>query len=111
MELLKPVLGNAQFVDKVKRLEAEIVNQNAETEKWHKEYQLYKDEYHRLVKEREKLIKHIDKLKQEFSAEQAKNSETEKYIAEFTDKSVAIAEMGERLMLFSGFCQKPSKRV
>lgn len=96
-ELLKPNLENALLADKVKRLEAQIEKLTAETEKWQKEYRLYKDNNSLLIKEKEELNKHIANLEQELSAEKAKTAEMEKRIAELTDKSLAIAEMGERL--------------
>ena len=96
-ELLKPVSGNALLADKVQRLEAEIVKQKAETEKWKKEYRLYKDNESLLIKEADEYKKHIADLEQELSTERAKTVEMEKRITELTDKSLAIAEMGERL--------------
>lgn len=96
-EFLKPDSGNVQLVDKVKRLEEEIVRQKAETEKWQKEYRLYKDNESLLIKEADEYKKHIADLEQELSVERVKTSEMEKRIAELTDKSLAIAEMGDRL--------------
>lgn len=103
-ELLKPSSGNAPLVDKVKRLEAEIVKQKAETEKWYKEYQIYSDNSGLLIREADQYKKRIADLEQALSAEKAKTSEKdnqiakmEKRISDLTDKSLAIAEMGERL--------------
>ena len=103
-ELLKPNLENAPLVDKVKRLEDEIVRQKAETEKWYKEYQIYSDNSGLLIREADQYKKRIAELEQELTAEKAKTAEKdnqiaemEKRIAELTDKSLAIAEMGKKL--------------
>ena len=96
-ELLKPNSGNVQLVDKVKRLEDEIVKQKAETEQWLNEYRLYKDNNSLLIKEAGEYKKQIADLEQELTAEKAKTAETEKRIAELTDKSLAIAEMEKKL--------------
>ena len=103
-ELLKPDSGNVQLVDKVKRLEEEIVRQKAETEKWYKEYQIYIDNSGLLIREAEQYKKRIADLEQALSAEKAKNAEKdniiaemEKRIAELTDKSLAIADMDKKL--------------
>ena len=61
-ELLKPSSGNVQLVDKVKRLEEEIVRQKAETEKWYKEYQIYSDNSGLLIREADQYKKRIADL-------------------------------------------------
>ena len=103
-ELLKPNLENAPLVDKVKRLEEEIVRQKAETEKWYKEYQIYSDNSGLLIREADQYKKRIADLEQELTAEKAKTAEKdkqiaemEKRIAELTEKSLAIADMGKKL--------------
>ena len=103
-ELLKPNLENAPLVDKVKRLEEEIVRQKAETEKWYKEYQIYSDNSGLLIREADQYKKRIADLEQELTAEKAKTAEKdkqiaemEKRIAELTEKSLAIADMDKKL--------------
>ena len=103
-ELLKPNLENAPLVDKVKRLEEEIVRQKAETEKWYKEYQIYSDNSGLLIREADQYKKRIAELEQELTAEKAKTAEKdnqiaemEKSIAELTEKSLAIADMDKKL--------------
>ena len=103
-ELLKPNLENAPLVDKVKRLEDEIVRQKAETEKWYKEYQIYSDNSGLLIREADQYKKRIADLEQELTAEKAKTAEKdkqiaemEKRIAELTEKSLAIADMDKKL--------------
>ena len=97
-ELLKPDLENAPLVDKVKRLEEEIVRQKAETEKWYKEYQIYSDNSGLLIREADQYKKRIADLEQELTAEKDKQiAEMEKRIAELTEKSLAIADMGKKL--------------
>ena len=73
-ELLKPNLENAPLVDKVKRLEEEIVRQKAETEKWYKEYQIYSDNSGLLIREADQYKKRIADLEQELTAEKAKTA-------------------------------------
>ena len=108
-ELLKPNLENAPLVDKVKRLEEEIVRQKAETEKWYKEYQIYSDNSGLLIREADQYKKRIADLEQELTAEKAKTAEkdnqiAEKYnrIAELTDKVAAFENFAEQLTALFG---------
>ena len=112
-ELLKPNLENAPLVDKVKRLEEEIVRQKAETEKWYKEYQIYSDNSGLLIREADQYKKRIADLEQELTAEKAKTAEKdkqiaemEKRIAELTDKAAAFENFAEQLNALFGVLEE-----
>ena len=105
-ELLKPDSGNVQLVDKVKRLEEEIVRQKAETEKWYKEYQIYSDNSGLLIREADQYKKRIADLEQALSAEKAKTAEKDNRIAELTDKAAAFENFAEQLTALFGVLEE-----
>ena len=105
-ELLKPNLENAPLVDKVKRLEEEIVRQKAETEKWYKEYQIYSDNSGLLIREADQYKKRIADLEQALSAEKAKTAEKDNRIAELTDKAAAFENFAEQLTALFGVLEE-----
>ena len=87
-EVLKPIEGNCQLASKASRLEKSLNDKSAEY-----------DKLTETIKEKDCRIENLEK---ELSDEKAKTAELEKRVIELTDKSLAIADMRERLnALFS----------
>ena len=84
-EMLKPDEGNCQLASKASKLEKSLNEKLAEY-----------DKLMEIIKEKDCKI---ENLENELSAEKAKTAELEKRVIELTDKSLAIADLSERLNL------------